>query len=232
MQVTKRTPDQIDVPSRDGFYVHGLTLEGARWDAAVGQLEESRPKELLCTMVGGAGVGFAAVLALQPWPFIGHHRDYLLSAPPDPAHPLQPVILVRAVPVDKAEARDTYACPVYRTARRFREEVFAAQLRTKQPSHKWTAAGVALFLGAQVLLVLSDVCQIPCRSRHRLVLLLPILIRSSIQSSPCCCRRIQLSRHWAATAEGIDVQWAGAVEVGGCGLVSQFDAAAAARRRG
>lgn len=108
-EMTKRYPDQIDAPSRDGAFVHGLTLEGARWDAAVGVLEDSRPKELLQAM---------------------------------------PVILVREVPADKAEARDTYACPVYRTTRRFREEVFTAQLKTKQPWTKWTTAGVAMFLDA------------------------------------------------------------------------------------
>ena len=49
-EVTKKTPEQIDVPSRDGAYVHGLTLEGARWDDKAGVLEDSRPKELFCPM--------------------------------------------------------------------------------------------------------------------------------------------------------------------------------------
>ena len=49
-EVTKRTPEQIDVPSRDGAYVHGLTLEGARWDDKAGLLEDARPKELFCPM--------------------------------------------------------------------------------------------------------------------------------------------------------------------------------------
>lgn len=76
------------------------------------------------------------------------------ARPPDPAPPLpspachQPVMLVRAVPADKAEARDVYACPVYRTTRRFREEVFTAQLRSRQPWTKWAQAGAALFLDA------------------------------------------------------------------------------------
>ncbi|GBF97683.1 flagellar outer dynein arm heavy chain beta [Raphidocelis subcapitata] len=49
-EVTKKTPETVDAPSRDGAFVHGLTLEGARWDDKAGALEESRPKELFCPM--------------------------------------------------------------------------------------------------------------------------------------------------------------------------------------
>jgi dynein heavy chain, axonemal len=49
-EVTKKTPEQIDGPSRDGAYIHGLTLEGARWDEKAGVLDDSRPKELFCPM--------------------------------------------------------------------------------------------------------------------------------------------------------------------------------------
>ena len=50
MEVTKKSPEQIEAPSREGAFIHGLTLEGARWDDKTGQLEDSRPKELLCPM--------------------------------------------------------------------------------------------------------------------------------------------------------------------------------------
>eukprot|EP00891_Asterochloris_glomerata_P002883 jgi/Astpho2/2883/Aster-01037 len=106
-EVTKKQPDQIDAPSRDGAFIHGLTLEGARWDEKAGCLDESRPKELFCPM---------------------------------------PVILVRAVTVDKAELKDAYQCPVYTTEARFRQEVFTAQLKSKHSWIKWTLAGVCLFL--------------------------------------------------------------------------------------
>ena len=44
--VTKKVPDQIDVAARDAAYIYGLHLEGARWDAGTGSLEECRVKEL------------------------------------------------------------------------------------------------------------------------------------------------------------------------------------------
>ncbi|CAD7696266.1 unnamed protein product [Ostreobium quekettii] len=105
--VTKKQPDQIDAPSRDGAFIHGLTLEGARWDDKVGILDDSRPKQLFCPV---------------------------------------PVILIKAVTVDKAEMKDAYQCPVYTTEARFREEVFTAQLKSKHSWIKWTLAGVCLFL--------------------------------------------------------------------------------------
>jgi len=52
-EVTKKTPDQIDGPPRDGAYVHGLFLEGARWDEKAGVLDESKPKELSTQMPVG-----------------------------------------------------------------------------------------------------------------------------------------------------------------------------------
>jgi dynein heavy chain len=53
-EVTKKSVDQIEGPSRDGAFIHGLTLEGCRWDEKAGVLEESRPKEMFCTMPAGA----------------------------------------------------------------------------------------------------------------------------------------------------------------------------------
>jgi len=106
-EVTKKQLDQIEAPSRDGAFIHGLTLEGARWDEKAGVLDESKPKEL----------------------FMG-----------------LPVVLIRAVTADKAELKDAYRTPVYKTERRFREEVFTAQLKSKHGENKWTLAGVCLFL--------------------------------------------------------------------------------------
>jgi dynein heavy chain len=97
----------VVLPIRDGAFITGLTLEGARWDDKAGVLEDSKPKELFCPM---------------------------------------PVILVRAVTADKAESKDAYACPVYTTEARFREEVFTAQLKSKHSWIKWCLMSVALIL--------------------------------------------------------------------------------------
>jgi dynein heavy chain len=45
-EVTKKSVDDIETVGKDGAYVIGFILDGARWDLALGQLEEARPKEM------------------------------------------------------------------------------------------------------------------------------------------------------------------------------------------
>lgn len=62
---------QVEAPAKDGAFIHGLTLEGARWDERTGALEDSRPKELFsplpvsrrCALQGpAAGTGIACCM--------------------------------------------------------------------------------------------------------------------------------------------------------------------------
>ena len=63
-----------------------------------------------------------------------------------------PVLLVKAVTVDKAEQKDSFGCPVYKTRMRPKGAlghpdggyIFTAGLKTKEPVSKWVTAGVAL----------------------------------------------------------------------------------------
>ena len=46
VEVTKKQESEIDTPPRDGAYIHGLYLEGARWDSKMNSLNEAYLKEL------------------------------------------------------------------------------------------------------------------------------------------------------------------------------------------
>jgi len=48
--VTKRDAKAIDQAARDGAYVTGLYMEGARWDVSNNMIEESKPKEMFYAM--------------------------------------------------------------------------------------------------------------------------------------------------------------------------------------
>ena len=67
-------------------------------------------------------------------------------------YPKMPVILCKASTLDKAEGKDQYMCPVYKTQSRATWKVpgdsfvVGFGLRTKQPASKWTMAGFALLM--------------------------------------------------------------------------------------
>jgi len=49
-EVTRKTPDEVDTRSRDGAYITGLYLEGARFNVNSGVLEEAAPREMFFAM--------------------------------------------------------------------------------------------------------------------------------------------------------------------------------------
>uniref|UniRef100_A0A8C4H1B1 Dynein heavy chain 9, axonemal n=1 Tax=Dicentrarchus labrax TaxID=13489 RepID=A0A8C4H1B1_DICLA len=48
--VTKKNREDFSVPPREGAYVHGLYMEGARWDTQTGMIVDARLKELTPSM--------------------------------------------------------------------------------------------------------------------------------------------------------------------------------------
>lgn len=50
VDVTKKSKDDFNAPPREGAYIHGLFMEGARWDLQTGMIAESRLKELTPSM--------------------------------------------------------------------------------------------------------------------------------------------------------------------------------------
>jgi dynein heavy chain len=48
--VTKQNAEAISTRSREGCYIHGLYMEGARWNNDSGMIEKARPREMFCEM--------------------------------------------------------------------------------------------------------------------------------------------------------------------------------------
>lgn len=105
--VTKKTREDMSGPPREGAYVHGLFMEGARWDMQTGVISEARLKDL---------------------------------------QPAMPVIFIRAIPVDRQDARNVYECPVYKTKQRGPTFVWTFNLKSRDRPSRWILAGVALLL--------------------------------------------------------------------------------------
>jgi len=106
-EITKKTAAEVEAPSKEGSYIHGLTMEGARWDAGQTSVSSSLPKEMFFTM---------------------------------------PVMLAKAVPADKAEFKDAFMCPVYKTQQRGHTFVIRANLKTKVSPDTWILAGVGCIM--------------------------------------------------------------------------------------
>ncbi len=45
-EVTKKNKEEMQSPPREGAYIHGLYMEGARWDINIGSIADSKLKEL------------------------------------------------------------------------------------------------------------------------------------------------------------------------------------------
>lgn len=120
VDVTKQTFDTVDAPSRDGHFVHGLYLEGARWDFSNGLLESSLPREMNVLM-----------------PVL------ICRAIVDTGNKDQTGVLGRG---SKVGAINVYECPVYKTQQRGPTFIFMSPLRTKVSPAKWVLAGVAMLM--------------------------------------------------------------------------------------
>jgi len=94
-------------PPREGAYLCGLYMEGARWDVPSGSIAESKLKEL---------------------------------------YPVMPVLFMKAITQDKADLRNMYECPVYKTKMRGPTYVWTFNLRSRDKPTKWVLGGVALLL--------------------------------------------------------------------------------------
>merc|ERR1711988_804098 len=49
-EVQKKGPAEVDAWSREGCFIWGMFMEGARWDGGIGAVSNSLPKEMFCEM--------------------------------------------------------------------------------------------------------------------------------------------------------------------------------------
>ena len=61
-------------------------------------------------------------------------------------YPRMPVMTIKAIPLAKADRRDQYECPMYKTQARGPGFVVSLFLKSKQPARKWIVAGVGMLL--------------------------------------------------------------------------------------
>ncbi|KAI1890876.1 hypothetical protein AGOR_G00158120 [Albula goreensis] len=113
-KVIKESPKELTERPEIGCYIHGLFLEGARWDAEAGYLIESRPKELHTEM---------AVIWMVPVP----HR----KAPPSGVY---------VCPIYKTLTR----AGTLSTTGHSTNYVIAVELPTDRTQRHWIKQGVAL----------------------------------------------------------------------------------------
>ena len=149
-------------PPREGAYVHGLYIEGARWDTQTGMIAESRLKELspsipvmfikvgvfiIFTRILISRVTCIALLTLFPLPpksTLHRHISIAISTLPYLYRHIS--IPLQAIPVDRVDTRNMYECPVYKTKLRGPTYVWTFNIKSKEKAAKWIMGGVALLL--------------------------------------------------------------------------------------
>jgi len=128
---TMTQPDEATAYPADGMFVHGLFMEGARW--ATGD-DAGEPYTVGSTVCAGHITDSRLKQLLPPMPLL-----YLRAVE------VQPMWIPSAVGYLRQDPA-VYDCPVYYTTFRGPTYVFLATLKTLDPVHKWTLAGVALIL--------------------------------------------------------------------------------------
>ena len=128
MEVTRKTADEVMLLGAgsaavaggrgDGVLVHGLWLEGAKWDVRLGAMEELKPSH---------SPGEMPVVLLRVARVEGVATENPFGVP-------------------LKEPSNAYNCPVYYTQQRGETLVFSAVLRTRHGGQAWVRAGVAMVL--------------------------------------------------------------------------------------
>ncbi|DBA02158.1 TPA: hypothetical protein N0F65_004793 [Lagenidium giganteum] len=137
---TMQQPDSVDTYPDMGAFIHGLYIEGARWEPAMREGERVSPISYEIDAIACGG--------------------HLMDPMPKELFPETPIIYARAVLIEEGweatgvghfrRKKEIFDCPVYQTTLRGPTYVFLATLSTLDPKSKWTLAGLALVMQKDV----------------------------------------------------------------------------------
>ena len=145
-EVTRRWADDVTIGARDGAYVSGLWLHGARWDPPSASLDVGLPRLLWQEM---PVVLLRATLAQ---PRGQHYGGAAAGMDPDDGGGVVAGPGVAGPGPAAGGDSDYYACPAYVTQQRGEGQlVFWARLKSRCPPARWVLAGVALTLEVPTL---------------------------------------------------------------------------------
>ena len=128
-EVTKKCKEEMTQPPKEGACIHGLYMEGARWDINTNAIGESFLKDLYPLMPVMLIKAVTQDKAEVLW--------FLFFTPYDPGYLLYFLI---------SQNRNMYDCPVYKTRERSHTYIWTFNLRSREKPSKWVLAGVCLLL--------------------------------------------------------------------------------------
>ena len=119
-EVTKMmTTDEVGSAAREGAFIIGGSMMGARWDTGSNSVEKSKPKELFCVMPIIIVKGVSTEKG-------GDFPHQLINKK------------------EWTKFKGYFMCPCYKTEQRGPTIVFSAQVKTKSPAARWVMGGVAI----------------------------------------------------------------------------------------
>ena len=126
-------PAEIASASAEGAYVHGLYMEGARWDG------------------GAAGIVDEFEEALGQTTVPDECNGSIAESKPKELYPYMPMMHITARTANEAIPQDRvtkgrFICPFYMTTIRGPTFVFSGPLRTNVHAFKWILAGACLVM--------------------------------------------------------------------------------------
>ena len=123
-EVTKKIREEITMPPKEGAFVHGLYMEGARWDVETNSISDSRLKELHPEM---------PVMFLRAVTQDKQERVNIYECPVYKTRERGQLWLI----LKTLQLKMIFSGPTY---------IWTFNLKTRDKPSKWVLAGVALLL--------------------------------------------------------------------------------------